>query len=451
MAEDAATPRTDQNRTRLAGAIELPALEQGESDWQTRLATVVELMRDMSTHSDPQAMVKAYAARIRALFPADGMVSVSRRGMPEGSYRITRSSRFKEDLNPWRDRARLPVMKGGLLGELLAGSEPRIIDDFCASPDDPAFEYLDGFRSLAAMPHYDNGEALNMIVQFRTEPGGFNHERFPEAFWISSLFGRATNNLVLSSDLKAAYETIDRELKVVADLQRSLLPRELPKIPNVMLAASYETSRHAGGDYYDFFELADGKWGIFVADVAGHGTPAAVLMAIVHAIAHLMPGDPEPPGEVLNFVNRELVRRYTSENVSFVTAFYGVFDPARGRLVYANAGHPPPLVRRGGTTRVEPVDGKHAGLVMGIDDSVTYGQGEITLDAGDTLVIFTDGITETRNKQGELYGEKRLAEALAQCRVSAECTVHGIIDSVNEFGGNEALADDRTLMVMHVD
>ena len=116
---------------------------------------------------------------------------------------------------------------------------------------------------------------------------------------MSSLFGRATHNLVLRNELKQTYDIVERELKVVADIQRSLLPQVLPKIPNLELAAYYRTSRWAGGDYYDFFPLPDGRWGILVADVSGHGTPAAVMMAICHSLAHSLPGPADPPSAML--------------------------------------------------------------------------------------------------------------------------------------------------------
>ena len=124
----------------------------------------------------------------------------------------------------------------------------------------------------------------------------FDPETFPEWFWVSSLFGRVTHNLVLREELKDAYEIVERELKVVADIQRSLLPQVLPKIPTLELAAYYRTSRWAGGDYYDFFPLPDGRWGILIADVSGHGTPAAVMMAITHSLAHSLPGAGGPAG-----------------------------------------------------------------------------------------------------------------------------------------------------------
>ena len=134
-----------------------------------------------------------------------------------------------------------------------------------------------------------------MVVTMMEEPGAFDPEQFPERFWISSLFGRATQTLVLNDELKRAYEIVERELKVVADIQRSLLPRDLPAIPGWSWRRHYQTSQWAGGDYYDFFELPDGRWGFLIADVSGHGTPAAVMMAILHSLAHGHPGHPEPP------------------------------------------------------------------------------------------------------------------------------------------------------------
>ena len=163
---------------------------------------------------------------------------------------------------------------------------------------------------------------------------------------MSSLFGRATQNLVLSAELKKAYEVVDRELKVVADIQRSLLPARSRAIPTLSVAAFYQTSQWAGGDYYDFFPLPDGKWGILIADVSGHGTPAAVLMAVTHSLAHGFPGPHDPPSALLTKVNHQLSTLYTADNEAFVTAFYGIYDPKTRRLDYSSAGHNPPRLMR---------------------------------------------------------------------------------------------------------
>ncbi len=120
----------------------------------------------------------------------------------------------------------------------------------------------------------------------------------------------------------------------------------MPKIPNLELAAYYRTSRWAGGDYYDFFPLPDGRWGILVADVSGHGTPAAVMMAITHSLAHSLPGPADPPATLLGHVNRQLSMHYTIANEVFVTAFYGIYDPVARTLTYSSAGHNPPRLMR---------------------------------------------------------------------------------------------------------
>ena len=194
----------------------------------------------MSLQDDPQAMVRTYGARMRTIMPSDRWLSLSRRDLESPTYRITRSSTWTETINPWKQKDRLPLLEGGLLGELIYGDEPRIIDDIAPliKPDDPAREYLEGQRSLMAMPHFDKGHGLNMVVTMLKEPGAYDPEQFPERFWISSLFGRATQNLVLSDELKRAYEIVERELKVVADIQRSLLPRTLPTIPGLELAVA---------------------------------------------------------------------------------------------------------------------------------------------------------------------------------------------------------------------
>jgi sigma-B regulation protein RsbU (phosphoserine phosphatase) len=421
-----------------------------KGDWQRRLAHVVDTMREMSRHTDPQEMVRDFGARMRQLMPVDRFVALSRRDLDAPKYRITRSSHWKGDVNPWRERDKLPVLEGGLLGELLYGDEPRIIDDLVVSPDDPAAEYFAGQRSLMAVPHFDQGKAVNMTVTMRAQPGAFPREEFPELFWLSSLFGRATHNLVLSGELRQALEVVERELKLVADLQRNLLPKRLPKIPTLDLAAHYQTSRWAGGDYYDIFALPDGRWGLLIADVSGHGTPAAVMMAVTHSIAHTYPGAPERPADLLSFINHHLATRYTSDFEAFVTAFYGIYDPARRELTYASAGHNPPRLKRCEDGTVLSLDGV-ANLPLGIDPGMRYDQITQALRPGDQIVFYTDGITEATAPDGRtMFGLERLDTAIENCHLTADGLIHAVLDAVHEFTAGAPASDDRTLLVAKV-
>jgi sigma-B regulation protein RsbU (phosphoserine phosphatase) len=420
-----------------------------QGDWRERLALIDATMRELSQQDDPQAMVRSYGSRVRKLMPAGRWLSMSRRELKAPWYRITRSSTWTEEIDPWRQTGRLPLLEGGLLGDLLYGDEPRLIDDIgpLLAEDDPAFAYLDGFRSLMAIPHYDQGVAINMVILLEREPAAFDPEKFPEWLWVSSLFGRLTHNLRLRDELRGAYDHLEREMRVVADIQRSLLPQTLPTIPRLELGAHYQTSRWAGGDYYDFFPLPDGRWGILIADVSGHGTPAAVMMAITHSLAHGLPGNPEPPGLLLGHVNRQLCQRYSSgSNEGFVTAFYGIFDPAALTLSYASAGHNPPRLRRCGSPTVTALE-EVGGPPLGLFDATEYDQTTLSLQTDDTLAFYTDGITEAMDARGTQFGTERLDEILGRCDLDAPGIVRAVIDAVDAFTGGQPPEDDRTLLV----
>jgi len=422
--------------------------QQQQVQTQERLAQVVELMRDMSRQTDPQAMVRSYAEKVRTLIPIDNRLSLSRRDLTYPYYRITRSTMWAADVNPWKEKEKLPLMRGGLLAELIYGDEPHIIDELDLDPDDPAFAYLDGHRSLQAIPMFDRGVSLNMVVTLNRLPSMYEHDRLPETVWLSNLFGRAVNNLALAEELKEAYAALDREFKVVGDIQRSLLPAELPEIPHLDLAAWYQPSTQAGGDYYDFFPLAAGQWGLFIADVSGHGTPAAVLMAVTHCIAHLQPGHANRPSELLTHLNQHLAARYVSLGM-FVTAFYAVFDPQTLSLTYARAGHNPPRLKRchDGTVRALDVA---SGLPLGIADSEVYDDATIQMQRGDQLVLYTDGITEAHDLVGDQFGTDRMDAVLSSCGVPARGLLNAVLQDVELFASGRAADDDRTLIIARV-
>ena len=419
--------------------------------WDERLSFVVETMREISSQTDPQQMVKAYGRRMRQIMPADRTVSLSRRDLPAPQYRVTRSSTWEDDVNPWRARDALPLFDRGLLGELIYAEQPVIVDDLPArlAADDPARPFLQGMGSLVFVPMFDRGAATNAVVLMRAARGGFKPDNLPEHVWMANLFGRATHNLVLSGELKRAYEAMDREMQTVADIQRSLLPAELPTIPTLELASHYQTSRRAGGDYYDFFPLPDGRWGVLLADVSGHGTPAAVLMAITHSIAHTLSGPPAPPGRLLSFINDHLTARYTTDSGTFVTAFYGIYDPGTHVLTYASAGHNPPRVGRCDGRQVRAVD-RNGSLPLGIDPDVRYDDTVEHLNPGDFLLLYTDGITEARGSGGDLFGVERLDGVIAECAGGARELVGMILAAVERFTDGRAATDDRTLLAAHV-
>ena len=415
--------------------------------WKERLELITRMMREVSNVTNPNEMVDVYGSWMQAITPVDRFVSLSRRDLTAPHYRITRSGLWEEqgvDVDPWTTK--LPILDHGVLGEILYAGMPQILNDFDCPPDDPSCEHLEGFKSLQAIPLYENGVSMNMVITLSREPNRFDIEELPQRLWNSNLFGRATMNLVLNGQLRTAYQRLDRELQVVADLQRSLLPTELPQIKGLDVAAYYQTSTQAGGDYYDFFPLEDGRIGMLIADVSGHGSPAAVMMAVTHAIAHTRDGEPAPPCDVLNFINSRLAARYTN-NGTFVTAFYAIYDPRDRSLRYSNAGHNPPIVRRRSGEPTLRLDDDH-GLPLGIDGEEKYVDAVVHLEAGDVLMIYTDGITEARrDSDGEMFGLELLEKVLCSCAPNAKTVVEQTVKAVNDFTDFAPANDDRTLVV----
>ena len=416
-----------------------------QGDWREALDHITRTMREMSLQADPQAVVRIFGEQVRQYQQNDGFVALSRRGLAHPQYRITRSSRWANALDPWKDVDQLPVLSGGLMGELLYGDVPRLIDEIEVAEDDPGREYLAGHRSLIAIPHYDQGVGLNMVLMLGNQPGAFPPDQALEWIWISSLFGRATQNLVLSAELKKTYEMVERELQIVAGIQRSLLPKTIPSIPTLDIATFYETSRWAGGDYYDFFRLPDGKWGILIADVSGHGTPAAVLMAVTHSLAHGHIGPHDPPSFLLEQVNRQLSTLYTADNEAFVTAFYGLYDPATRLLTYSSAGHNPPRLMRCDQGVIESMDGARS-LPLGLLAEEPYENTTLDLHPGDQITFYTDGITEAIDPTGQMFGLGRLDAILARCGGNARNLVDDVVAEVRAFTQGASPADDQTLV-----
>jgi sigma-B regulation protein RsbU (phosphoserine phosphatase) len=376
---------------------------------------------------------------------------VSRRGLDSGRYRITRSSRYQRDFNPWKQRDQIPVFSGGLLAEIAYANKPYIIDDLRVEPSDPAFEFLHKMKVLVALPQYDNHEGLNISVSMWDDPSKLDRDLLPMIHWQSNLFGRATLNMVLKNQLAEAYASLDRELELVGRMQRALLPRQLPTINGISLAAHYETARRAGGDFYDLFPMADGSCGLLIGDVSGHGTPAAVMMAITHTLVHAHPGEPAPPAQVMARLNQILCRRYTRDSGAFVTAFYGILSRDRRAFRYSAAGHNPPRrICRAGAQAVQLADA--SALPLGIDAEAEYIESDVPLAPADALVLYTDGIVEAMNAGGELFGYPRLDEALTVAGAPEPGRlIRSLIARVDAFRGGRPFADDRTVLAAVVD
>ena len=245
--------------------------------------------------------------------------------------------------------------------------------------------------------------------------------------------------------LEKAQAQLKAELEVARALQLAILPASFPARSGCEAAARMIPATTMGRDFYDYIELPDGQVGLVIADVSGHGVPAAFFMAVARTNLHELALHHIDPGECLAQTNDALCAQNPLD--LFVTVFYCVLEPKSGVLRYANGGHNPPYIRRAAGT-VETLRGA-GGLVLGAMPSGRYPTHTVQLVRGDRLVLFTDGVTEAANPADELFGAQRLADEVhIHGGGTPAALVERICQSVTNFAGTAPQSDDITLTVL---
>ncbi len=243
---------------------------------------------------------------------------------------------------------------------------------------------------------------------------------------------------------------LEYELELSQVVQKALLPQQLPEIPGLELAAFSRPAEIVGGDYFDFLQFQDGAHGLAIADVAGKGMSASLLMASVQtALRTLVPAS-QSPVDVLQQVNRLFV--HNIHFTTFVTLFLAHFDQATYTLTYCNAGHNPPLIVRqperagDGVSWLGPT-----GAAIGLVEEFQFGLETARLSPGDILLLYTDGVTETINPQEEEFGQERLAALIRHgSNLSARDLVRTVRDALRQFANGQPLADDTTIVACKI-
>jgi serine phosphatase RsbU (regulator of sigma subunit)/pSer/pThr/pTyr-binding forkhead associated (FHA) protein len=234
------------------------------------------------------------------------------------------------------------------------------------------------------------------------------------------------------------------EMGQASEIQRDLLPSEAPEIDGYEVAGFNLPCRTVGGDYFDFLHYSDGRLGLFIADVCGKGMPAALMMSSLQARVEMLFETEPAAAAALTTLNRNIARRCPVGR--FVTAFYGVLNPDNGELQYANAGHNYPIILRA-DGEVESLRG--AGLVMGLFGDVPYQPYSVSLETGDLLVLYSDGVTEASSLNGTQFGEQGLTNFLA-ARPSQSCQqiLTELVSHVRNWSGAFVFADDFTVVLV---
>jgi serine phosphatase RsbU (regulator of sigma subunit)/predicted ester cyclase len=238
-------------------------------------------------------------------------------------------------------------------------------------------------------------------------------------------------------------ERIEQELQVARRIQQDLLPEATPALEGWRIATYYGPAREVGGDFYDFLELSNGRLGLILGDATGHGMPAALVMSTTRGMLRAVVQSVESPGEVLGRVNEALVADIPPS--TFVTCFYGILDPEGGRFSYANAGHNLPCRRLNGQAEELRARGMPLGLMPGMG----YEEKEATLDIGESVLFYSDGLVEAHDPRGEMFGFPRLRKLVAEHDAEVGSLVNFLMEELRSFTGEGwEQEDDITLVTL---
>jgi serine phosphatase RsbU (regulator of sigma subunit)/ketosteroid isomerase-like protein len=238
-------------------------------------------------------------------------------------------------------------------------------------------------------------------------------------------------------------ERIEQELEVARSIQQASLPEEVPTPEGWQISPYYQPAREVGGDFYDFFELPDGRLGLVVGDATGKGVPAALVMASARSMLRAVAGASEySPGDVLGRVNDALATDIPAN--MFITCFYAILDPESGRLIYANAGHDLPYVWQNG----EAEELRARGMPLGLMPGMSYEQKEIVLEGGDSALFYSDGLVEAHDPQRDMFGFLRL-RTLVREHGKQESLEEALLEQLYSFVGEGwEQEDDITLLTL---
>ena len=244
-------------------------------------------------------------------------------------------------------------------------------------------------------------------------------------------------------------ESLKGDLAIASEIQQAILPRVFPPFPEfankIDIAASMTPAKDVGGDFYDFFRIDDERIGFVIADVSGKGIPAAIFMAVSRTLIRATGIRGDSPAGCITYSNKLLAGE--SVDCMFVTVFYGIMNINTGEIVYCNAGHNPPyMLKRNGEIAPLPMS---QNPMVGAIDGIEYQEGNVQMEKGDALVMFTDGVTEAMNTAYEEFGEQRLEDTLEEVALhNCQQMIDAVKADVAAFAGDAEQSDDLTVLAI---
>jgi sigma-B regulation protein RsbU (phosphoserine phosphatase) len=327
--------------------------------------------------------------------------------------------------------------KEGMVGRVALTGEPMYAPDVRCNQY--YFHCELSTLSEVAIPLHCKGRLIGVMDAQSPQLDGFSPEQLQLLTAFADSIASAIENARLFRAERLQKERILNEQDEARMIQSALLPPSHPSLPGYKVEGNCLQVRAVGGDWYDYVPLDDHRVGIILGDVCGKGMAAALLMSATRSIVRRNIAGGGNPCDVLRGVNASLRADFPPGR--FVTLIYAVLDAGRHTLTFANAGHLPPVVRRGADCSSVPTD---SGLPLGIFDS-DFSEGRIDMDRGSSVALYTDGIIETTDAAGNEYGINRLSQALIADSPSA----HSVTNDVIRYSGGQSLADDATVVLVH--
>ena len=288
-------------------------------------------------------------------------------------------------------------------------------------------------------------DLLYGVMLIEEAPGGlrFRARRLEIITGIAQQAALAIQNDLLQKEM-VVRERLETEVQLARQIQQTFIPESLPQFPEWEFAARWKTARQVGGDFYDVFDLPNGRLGLFIADVADKGVPAALFMALTRTLVRAAVTEMEPPADAMKRVNDLLIP--DTRQGMFVTAVYAVLDMEKNELTYVNAGHNPPLWVRcnGDVTRLT-----RTAIALGVVTGEPVEQRTIKFEKDDSLLLYTDGLTESFDNGGEFFGEERLLEAIRANLCSSASDLLDVVEkALLNFVQDVPPADDLTMLAL---
>lgn len=401
-------------------------------------AILLEIGKKVSSSLDIKEVLKSIVSAVREVVPCDhAAVFLLDQDKGELRHAVYEGTAKEAPRN-----VRLKVGQG-LVGWVAITGQPVLIRD--VRSDTRYVRLFPDSRAELDVPIKRGDRVFGVISLESNRKGAFNEHHLELLQAFAGQAAVAIENALLLDEL-VEKRRLEQELEIAREVQRALLPQSLPKIRGYRLAGITIPSGMVGGDLYDVVQFGDGSVSFAVGDVAGKGTPGAILMATLYSTYRGLLRKGLDPAKLMRSLNNLLVERLDSE--SFATFFLAVLRPEEHRLVYCNAGHNPPILVRSDGHVMKLTEG---GPVLGFVPGLSYVNAEVKLEAGDLLVMYTDGVTEAANSREEMFGEQRLIDLLVENRhLDPRRLRDKVVHEVKTFCGSELLQDDLTLLILKV-